>query len=188
MSKTSKTYSQERRNYSMAERKDDLREGRKNDTHAMQNHANWKVFKKCCKEHAACKMRSSSAKWQVSATMSKEKNPSDMQIVCATWKLPNVTHTQIRCFQLPRTRVKTPCPVDSRHFLRTSGTVSCKMLQIRYFSLNMASKSVQNTDSSSKMLQLRCSQKIQGSKRCKYRANRRFRVHNVANTEEIRDS
>lgn len=98
------------------------------------------------------------------------------------------THTEIRCFQLPRTRVKTPCPVDSRHFLRTSGTVSCKMLQIRYFSLNMASKSVQNTDSSSKMLQLRCSQKIQGSKRCKYRANRRFRVHNVANTEEIRDS
>ena len=42
-------YSQERRNYSMAERKDDLREGRKNDTHAMQNHANWKVLKNAAK-------------------------------------------------------------------------------------------------------------------------------------------
>ena len=189
MSKTSKTYSQERRNYSMAERKDDLREGRKNDTHAMQNHANWKVLKNAAKsmQHVKWEARvptccKSHAKWQVSATkccrgiehVKGEKSVRHAAAVCHMKASKRHTHTEIRCFQLPRTRVKTPCPVDSRHFLRTSGTVSCKMLQIRYFSLNMASKSVQNTDSSSKC--------------CNYDAVKRFKVQNAANTVQIGDS
>ena len=138
-------------------------------------------LKNCCKEHAACKMRSSSSNMlQIPCKMTGfsdhvKGEKSKTCSCCVPHESFQASHTQIRCFQHPRTRVKTPCRVDTRHFLQTSGTVSCKMLQIRYFSLNM----LQANPYKIQILVQKC---------CNYDAVKRFKVQNAANTVQIGDS